>query len=682
MRWGGTLRKLVDIFCGCGGLSLGFDLLDAQQQFETVLALDNEPSATRLFNANFKRIQSDSARPVARTADICWFESSAEIQLFYLSHLAAKNEDKDLQQELLRLGFGHFLRHLRQLDERCDAELASLSRSDEAKRLARDAKAAGSLAIVRKAARTLGIKSFQKLAVDYRALPWVAEADDPFWQTGRGDRLELAVDPAPINSLWESALAPVLEAADKSGRGQHAGNAAKCAALATLLSSSIGRDLRKAILDWRSARRAAVAEFCVGSAAELERIYSPRYQVAGLLGGPPCKGFSRIGRPVANSLREQGAFAWASDEFGDERNKLVLHYVMFLEALRPDFFIFENVSNFQSSLKTAEGVLQADEILAEAVRNLSGGELVYQVAARQLSASDFAVPQARIRYIMFGLNAATSAAMPERFFKLSTAKREIGVTEAFYGLPRPLEFQQGEAVETGSTVECSIVTPPTADPSLQRYFEWTQQPIGGPTPTDAHIFRKMRDDDEAFFRFVGPGIRWMDWELRGSPTFKELKSSVKSKRLAEAIEGNLALRLILEETMHRFGLAEQHLLNASYLKNRSGSHGDWLERLAGDRPAKTVVAHIGKDTYGYIHPSENRPITIREAARLQSFPDTFSFAGCGVVDAYTAIGNAVPPLLANSFARQVVRLLYEHAPDATHDNVIELPLKKGRRQRS
>jgi site-specific DNA-cytosine methylase len=116
--------------------------------------------------------------------------------------------------------------------------------------------------------------------------------------------------------------------------------------------------------------------------------------------------------------------------------------------------------------------------------------------------------------------------------------------------------------------------------------------------------------------------------------------------LLELVEDNLALRLILEETATRFRLSEQHLLHPSYLKNRSGTHGDWLERLAGDRPSKTVVAHIGKDTYGYIHPSETRPITLREAARLQAFPDAFSFAGSGVVDAYTAIGNAVPPLLA------------------------------------
>jgi site-specific DNA-cytosine methylase len=363
---------------------------------------------------------------------------------------------------------------------------------------------------------------------------------------------------------------------------------------------------------------------------------------------------------VAKSLRQQGAFAWTSDTFGDERNTLMLHYVMFLEALEPDFFVFENVSNFQSTLKTPDGVLQADQVLEEAVRNLSGGELRYAIAAKQLSAADFGVPQARLRYIMFGVNSARFDVEPDDFFATAKSPRQIGVGEALFGLPSALEFTPSNTISTDSAVECAIITPPKSDLALSRFFDWIQQPIGSVSSvTNAHIYRRMREDDAVFFEFVGPGIRWMDWELRASPTLKALRAALKPKDpLREVVEGNLALRLILEETRERNGLAEQHLLQSSYLKNRSGTHGDWLERLAGDRPSKTIVAHIGKDTYAYIHPFENRPISIREAARLQSFPDGFSFAQTGVVDAYTAIGNAVPPLLASAFASKVEALLY------------------------
>ena len=70
------------------------------------------------------------------------------------------------------------------------------------------------------------------------------------------------------------------------------------------------------------------------------------------------------------------------------------------------------------------------------------------------------------------------------------------------------------------------------------------------------------------------------------------------------------------------------------------------------------VAHLCKDTYGYIHPWEPRGITVREAARLQSFPDDFLF-NCTIGDAYKQIGNAVPPLLAYGVAKVVQEQLGE-----------------------
>ena len=71
-------------------------------------------------------------------------------------------------------------------------------------------------------------------------------------------------------------------------------------------------------------------------------------------------------------------------------------------------------------------------------------------------------------------------------------------------------------------------------------------------------------------------------------------------------------------------------------------------------PSHTFVAHLSVDTYSHIHPVEPRGISVREAARLQSFPDAFLFQ-CAMGDAYKQIGNAVPPLLAKGIAIQVRR---------------------------
>ena len=82
------------------------------------------------------------------------------------------------------------------------------------------------------------------------------------------------------------------------------------------------------------------------------------------------------------------------------------------------------------------------------------------------------------------------------------------------------------------------------------------------------------------------------------------------------------------------------------------------KRLELDKPAHTLVAHLSKDTYSHIHPAEPRGISVREAARIQSFPDDFFF-DCSMGDAYKQIGNAVPPLLAYATAKSVMNAFKE-----------------------
>jgi site-specific DNA-cytosine methylase len=211
------------------------------------------------------------------------------------------------------------------------------------------------------------------------------------------------------------------------------------------------------------------------------------------------------------------------------------------------------------------------------------------------------------------------------------------------------------------------------------YWNWIRQPKPGdaaaPKATDAHVFRRMRDDDAAFLKYVAPNIRWMDLKIASTETLDELRAFVRrvkdqsadctlaaeSSKWLEELNDGFWLKLLLEHISQKNALAENHLLTESYLNNGAGTHGDWFERLSANKPCKTIVAHIGKDTYGYFHPYENRAITIREAARIQSFPDYFQFGCAGVVDAYSIIGNAVPPMLAHHFAKGLVHLHDKHS---------------------
>ena len=79
---------------------------------------------------------------------------------------------------------------------------------------------------------------------------------------------------------------------------------------------------------------------------------------------------------------------------------------------------------------------------------------------------------------------------------------------------------------------------------------------------------------------------------------------------------------------------------------------DRLKRLISDKPSWTVLAHIGMDGYMYIHPSEDRTLSVREAARLQSFDDDFVFHG-NMREQYVQIGNAVPPMLAFALGNSI-----------------------------
>ena len=87
---------------------------------------------------------------------------------------------------------------------------------------------------------------------------------------------------------------------------------------------------------------------------------------------------------------------------------------------------------------------------------------------------------------------------------------------------------------------------------------------------------------------------------------------------------------------------------------------DKMRRIRWDRPAPTVVAHLARDGYMFIHPWKNRTITVREAARFQSFPDSFEFKG-SMTSQFRQVGNAVPPLLAQALGKSIIDALISNA---------------------
>ena len=128
--------------------------------------------------------------------------------------------------------------------------------------------------------------------------------------------------------------------------------------------------------------------------------------------------------------------------------------------------------------------------------------------------------------------------------------------------------------------------------------------------------------------------------------------------LTDRLDGSLSLRLLLESIEPLPGELKHHLATDGYLAKRENNHGDWLARLHPDEPCKTIATHMGKDTYAYVHPWHPRTLSVREAARIQTFPDWFSFGELSLVDGFRVIGNAVPPLLSNQLASRIACVLW------------------------
>jgi site-specific DNA-cytosine methylase len=678
--------RVVDLFAGCGGLSLGFELAGGGGLYRTVLAIDIEEAMVRVFNANHGHSNPDC--PIGQQADLSEFLNEAEVLAFYLDHLASSESDKGLRRELDDIrpyGLGSFVRSLRALDIAFIQTLTEIRRQraflEEYSEIDKTALSQTSV---------LAFHNALKLPQPGTGTP---SFHAPLW--GRNGSTPGSADPAPLHvsdrvkkecasdaeALWQLEIDKLRDRAAGSGSGQLASAAKKIKDSLQLIEGESYAAVKKAWLAWRTARDAARRTMFEDESvlSQLRQIYQSGREVHVLLGGPPCQGFSRIGRGKIRSLREQSVHVQSDAKAGDKRNELMLQYVLFVAALAPAIFLFENVRHFQAEVKTPDGTFNATDILAEAISDISRDGLHYEVDSRILFASDHLVPQTRERFFMVGIRrdvAARSERTSPAAWCLSLPIRQpVRLKTALAGLPEPV-YPSPSGERTGGTETLLPVEDlhVHGNGEVGEYLEWIRQPPPSSRPrhdhhtVDAHCARDSRPDDRAFFEMFGPGKRWMDYRCDGNPLVDDLARLVRwvldnhkgselaglrrnrIDRLLGALDGSLSLRLLLDRIPLGAGENEHHLCAPNYLKKREGSHGDWLARLDAEAPCKTMTSHMGKDTYAYIHPSAPRTISVREAARVQTFPDWFSFGAVGLVDGYRVIGNAVPPLLSSQLA--------------------------------
>ena len=306
-----------------------------------------------------------------------------------------------------------------------------------------------------------------------------------------------------------------------------------------------------------------------------------------------------IGGPPCQAYSLIGRAADKNGMKDDGRNFLYVQYGEFLKKYQPKYFVFENVIGLYSA-EAPNGEKYLDKLIK------LYDELGYKTELSTLNASDFGVLQNRRRVILIGKKGNESEFYPT--FKKQ--KQDLKVEEVFKGLPK---LNAGEGKMGLTSYTDAEKTGYLFDKKIRNGFDFTT----------LHIARPQNEQDKEIYRVAIE--KWI--EKRERLNYNDLEDRLQTH------------------------------------KNRH-SFIDRFKVVASDLNAsQTVVAHIAKDGHYYIHPdiNQNRSLSVREAARLQSFPDNFYFEGQtekpSRTSAFKQIGNAVPVLLGEEIAIEIKKLI-------------------------
>lgn len=408
-------------------------------------------------------------------------------------------------------------------------------------------------------------------------------------------------------------------------------------------------------------------------------------QIDVLVGGPPCQAFARVGRA---KLREQARLreeVTADQAFlVDGRVSLWERYVAFIRATKPVALLMENVPDILN-----HGGTNVAELVSKSL-----AEEGYDVAYTLLNSAWYGVPQMRERMILIGFHRLTGIkprfpvpthhlVLPSGYTSSKNAARRVlkaegsahhrwipdpapdspAATSAYEALADLPHLYAEEMLRTGAIrrgaknpaepVDYTVKKPSTAYSRLMR--EWH----GFTTKsTTGHVFRYLPRDYKIFAE-IEPG-----WEYPQVHAYVE-------RKIATWLAGRAKRGL---PTSTRDPDVSAFIASWRLPYDPTKFPNKWW-KLRPDAPVRTLMAHLGKDSYSHIHfdSEQARPITVREAARLQSFPDGFVFKG-SMNPAFKQIGNAVPPLFAYSIARAIRECL--GAPEALDMREALLDLKQ------
>lgn len=377
-----------------------------------------------------------------------------------------------------------------------------------------------------------------------------------------------------------------------------------------------------------------------------------------LAGGPPCQGFSQMRRSEERKANRIVRFKGYNQLDEDPRNDLVLRFLEIANAIKPKTLLIENVP--QMLRHGHNGKLGG---LATNVKRLLM-EMGYSVVADIINAADYGVPQLRER-VAFLASRVGDASLPP------TTHRN----------PEDESNEDGGSKPGWRTVEDAISDLPLDPPAPEDLLG------GGPVQhyPCVHLtdYAKLMRSEKAFpynhvTRAYNRRIISIIQEMRPGETWDSASERMQ-RRYAKLIEHHSERGRSIEGVKKQ--LAAEGKLNPIFYKRYYWSA---YTRLAWNRPALTITANANFLGSGrFTHPARDRGVTMREAARLQSFDDDFVFLtapsdrletkriGIGM----DMIGEAVPPLLSTAFGQHIAALLDEaRGCDISMRNLPQQPL--------
>ena len=380
-----------------------------------------------------------------------------------------------------------------------------------------------------------------------------------------------------------------------------------------------------------------------------------------LIGGPPCQAYSLAGRSRRANDKEFHK---------DEKHFLYKEYLRIIQVHKPTIFVMENVKGLLSSKHSGNPMFE--KIITDLSSPADGLEYEIRSFTKRgdsdslepgdylIHSERYGIPQSRHRVILLGVRKGQG--VPQHQL-LEPVSRPVTVRQTIEDLPRiRSRLSRGESLEAWrKTVQ--------AAPTYVKGWRAENESI---------MIESMRAFAAAATS-SSTGGTFIPKEYRRPKKPTELQQWLHDRSLGGVCQhearahmaSDLARYLFSATFAHSQGysprldvfppkLLPDHLNVQFWSEAEAIPFKDRFRVQCRNEPATTVVAHIAKDGHYYIHydPSQCRSLTVREAARLQTFPDNYFFAG-NRTEQYTQVGNAVPPLLAYKLAKIVRSVLNE-----------------------